>query len=155
MYLHEFIIFTSGTEALPAIIGGDVGFVVFFVINMDRLWFHIALIVNGAFSFLSSIQAPAGDVLSRPHKIATRIILADIFTYILNIDTDISELRCSMVTAKPSELCIFQAVFCNVKYFCRKIKESEWFYWLTVVTWVCMETDYFECTVLSLCGQSV
>lgn len=91
---------------------------------MDRLLFHIALIVNGAFSFLSSIQAPAGDVLSRPHKIATRIILADIFTYILNIDTDIFELRCSMVT-KPGELCIFQAVFSNVKYFCRKIKDSE------------------------------
>ncbi len=63
---------------------------------------------------------------------ATGFILADIFTYNLNIDTDIFELRCSMVTAKPSGLCIFQGVFSNVKYFCRKIKESEWLYWLTV-----------------------
>lgn len=50
---------------------------------------------------LLSIRAPSGDVVIRPHVIATEfILLADIFTYNLNKDTDIFESRRPTVTSK-------------------------------------------------------
>lgn len=70
------------------------------------------IIVLRAFFFLTagrfppSTQAPSGDV-SRPHEIASGFILADIFTDNLNIDTDIFELRCSMVSAKKTKWTVY------------------------------------------------
>lgn len=62
--------------------------------------------------FPTSVPAPGGDVQLRPHTAANRfIVVADVFTYSLNIDTDIFESRCSMVVANQVDCVYFKLCF--------------------------------------------
>lgn len=62
--------------------------------------------------FPTLVSAPGGDIHHRPHTAANRfIIVADIFTYSLNIDTDIFKSRCSMVVANQVDCVYFKLCF--------------------------------------------
>lgn len=98
----------------------------FFVMNMDRLGFHIALI---RLELTAERHRAVSLIFWRrpgPTSRASNLIFF-LLIYLptdSNIDTGIFQFKCSMVRLYGVD-CIFQGVFSNVNYFCRKIKEAE------------------------------
>lgn len=137
--------------AFPATIGGSIGLLYFFLLlSMNILWAIALMRCQHMEHFWHEIKLHLMTSIADLTKAAELLLLLIYLSTSLNID------RYIWVTmfhgyCKPSGLYIFQAVFFNVKYFCRKTnKDSEWFSWLMMVALMCGERNYIEYSVLSL-----